>query len=146
MKTPRLQLGTWLLLLLFSMQAIAPGMSARWLLCLGCDETGFAIEALAPASTGSGQACCVGEGASETAELRDTDCGCVRLAIESVGPRVWTGFKAATSVEVLSPTAVLPPGPGLAEGVSGSGQRGPPVREPPPSARSLLSQRTCLLI
>lgn len=146
MRTARRQFGTWVLLLIFGMQAMAPGMSARWLLCLGCDETGFALEARPPASVQPDETCCLNESSGEGPEFRAQDCGCVRLAIDSVGPSVWTASRAAAAIDEVTPTSMLWPRAAMALGIGGFGQRGPPAHEPPPIGGSLLSQRTCLLI
>ncbi|MCL4221165.1 MAG: hypothetical protein KJZ65_07330 [Phycisphaerales bacterium] len=146
MRTARRQLAGWLLLLIFSMQAMAPGISARWMLCLGCEETGFALEVRAPALVEFVETCCTGEGLGEEPDLRVPDCECLRLAIESAGPGLWMGSRAARFNADLTLMAMVWSRETLVPGGGGFGPRNPGACEAPPNVRSLLWQRTCLLI
>ena len=154
--------GSWLLLIVFSIQAILPGVTGGLQLCIGCDGSGFAFESMiAPSATSSADACCSGTSQStndtnqtnDSVEYRDDqrqdqsiNCRCIKVSIDSsafLPSRNSTQQPAETSpLQVAMFDHLLPQAP-IARGLS---PRAPPKANPSWLACTLLSQRTSLLV
>lgn len=91
MRVSRSNPGAWFLLIVLSIQSIAPGFGGL-LLCIGCDQTGFAIGPIQTANaTAPTDSCCSDqrerlEDADETigeliADTTVTACDCVRIEL-----------------------------------------------------------------
>jgi len=148
--------GSWLLLMVFSIQAILPGVTGGLQLCIGCDGSGFAFESMiAPSPASTADTCCSGTGEStnDAAEYRDDqrhdqsiNCRCIKVSIDSsvfLSNRNSTPRPAETSpLQVAMFDHLLPQAP-IARGLS---TRAPPDANPSWLACTLLSQRTSLLV
>lgn len=147
--------GSWLLLLVFSIQAILPGVSGGLQLCIGCDGSGFAFESMiAPSPASSADACCStnSESTNQTngsVEYRDDqsiNCRCIKVSIDSstfLPNRNSTPRPAEPSpLQIAMFDHLLPQAP-IARGLS---PRAPPDANPYWLACTLLSQRTSLLV
>jgi len=84
-------LGAWLLLIVFSLNAIAPAGAGRWLLCVGCDDVGLTLTQTDSRLRASADSCCETTGAPEEdqqparliADESLSECDCVQVPVES---------------------------------------------------------------
>lgn len=139
--------GALLLLVVFSLQAVAPGVSGRLLLCIGCEGAGFAIAAAPFFSPPMAQdSCCPSwdhaEEGSAQERARPAECGCVFIALD----RAELQIQLASAAPEAASLAAAEAGGSAAPTVSGLGQRGPPRGHALPIDQTPLAGRTCLLI
>jgi hypothetical protein len=155
MSPNRAQPVAWLILMLFSVNAVLSGGGGRLLLCIGCEGLGFGVSSLAVSEFAAwGDECCDDAGTSGS-DSRDGvqessgsrgDCGCVRVPLKGDVPE----FRAsATSPDTVGPLAMFvsaePAWPSLlAE--RGLWRRVHPPSLPCGSAGTLLALRTSLLV
>ncbi len=146
--------GAWLLLIVFSLNAVAPVGAGRWFLCVGCDDVGLTLTQTDSALRDSPDSCCattdIPEEDQQPARLIANEdlsaCDCVQVPVESQGlavaPTPMHGggiviaLIGATATEDMLP--VVPPGSVNA--------RGPPDAWWVPSTQTLLGQHTSLII
>jgi hypothetical protein len=158
MKRPGPHPFAWLAVALVGVAAVMTGLGGGGLiLCVGCDSRVLDLASVRSSSPSApGESCCVdpdgGRRASE-AEVGDTDpagagCQCLRLRIGGdlpvmaigAGSPAGTGAAASATPCAASWLALS------ADSTRGSGQRGPPPPGHAGQGRSLLTQRTCLLL
>lgn len=159
MRSTQFNPGSWLLLMVFSIQAILPGVTGGLQLCIGCDGSGFAFESMiAPSPASTADACCSGTSEStnqtnDSVEYRDDqrhdqsiNCRCIKVSIDSsvfLPHRNSTPRPAETSpLQVAMFDHLLPHAP-VTRGLS---PRAPPDANPYRLVCTLLSQRTSLLV
>lgn len=146
--------GAWLLLIVFSLHAVAPAGAGRWLLCVGCDDVGLTLTQTDDGLRGSPDSCCETPGTPQEdqksarliADESLSVCDCVQVPVESdelavVPTPMDGGGMAIALIGVMAAENMLPDiqsGPITA--------RGPPDAAWLPSTRTLLGQHTSLII
>jgi len=154
MSQPRSHCGAWLLLIVFSLNAVAPAGAARWLLCVGCDDVGLTLTQPDSEWRGSSDSCCETAGALEEDQQPDrliadeslSACDCVQVPVRShdwaVVPTPTDGAGLAIAlIGVMVAEDMLPDLP------TGSiTAHGPPDADWLPSTQTLLGQHTSLII
>lgn len=147
-------LGAWLLLILFSLNAVAPAGPGRWVLCVGCDDVGLTLTQMDPGLRASADSCCETDDAREKdqqparliADERLPACDCVQVPVEShdlavVPTPMDGGGMALALIGVMVAEDMLP------DLQSGSvTARGPPDVGWLPSTQTLLGQHTSHII
>lgn len=159
MRSTQFNPDSWLLLMVFSIQAILPGVTGGLQLCIGCNGSGFAFESMiAPSPATTADACCSGTSQStnqtnDSVGYRDDqhhdqsiNCRCIKVSIDSFTyqthrkstprPAETSPLQVATINHLLPQTSCVP---SLAP-------RAPPDANPSWLACTLLSQRTLLLV
>jgi len=146
----------WLTLMVLTINAVVPMVTRGWVLCIGCDELGWAVTRIDALAVSPSDPCC--GSADEPAERRGEssavvaeeefagDCGCFRV----------TGDGNSVLAVLPTPHEGMPEWftPLMSDGVSrslitpraGLGQRGPPECRPRGADRTLIGLHTSLLI
>jgi len=147
--------GAWLLLIVFSLNAVAPAGAGRWLLCIGCDDVGLTLTQTDSGLRGSPDSCCETTDAPEEnqqpvrliAGESLSACDCVQVPVEShdlaVVPTPMDG--GGMAIALIGVMALEDLIPDLQSGSMTA--RGPPdVGWWLPSTQTLLGQHTSLII
>src|SRR5690606_18795944 len=113
-----------LLLVVFSLQAVAPGVSGRFLLCIGCEGAGFAVASasfLLPPM--AGEPCCDGQEELGQEQARwSAECGGVCIVLDRVEVQIQLGSAAPELSGKVVPLAAFEAGDPAALTVCGLGQ------------------------
>lgn len=144
---------TWLLLIVFSINALLPAGAGRWDLCVGCDNVGLTLVRADATPLGSSDSCCENTNSSDEDQRPDrltsheslSACDCVRIPVENHGLPV-----IPSSLDGPAPTFAL-----LCEATDivvlhlptdSITARGPPDAGWLPVTHTLLGQHTSLII
>ena len=154
MSQPRTNPGAWLLLILFSIGHVLPSGAVDFLLCIGCDDTGYSINLPETAWASLPELCCDAEDPTDRDqqterlmdEYRSSDCNCVHITINTHDTELITSpsQQSGMSHAMLEYSDSLIRNLGLSS--CAASPRGPPNHGFTSALSTLLGQRTGLIL
>ncbi len=147
------QCRAWLLLIVFSLNAVVPAGAGGWLLCVGCDDVRLTLTKPDSGWLGVAEPCCGTTDASDEDQrpgrlLADemlSSCDCIRVPVEN------NDLAVVLSPDDSAPTVALPSETAPAEfqldlPTGSVTARGPPDADWLTATQTLLGQHTSLII
>jgi len=154
MSQPRTNPGAWLLLILFSIGHVLPSGAVDFLLCIGCDDTGYSINLPETAFTAPPELCCDAQEASDRDqqteqlmdEYRSSDCDCVHITINTLDSELITNPSQQSGMSQAMLDDSYSQIRNLDLSSCAASPRGPPDHGIASALSTLLGQRTGLIL